>query len=279
MAVYSHSKLSTFEQCKLKYKFRYIDKIKPPIRGTIEGHLGNSVHDSLEWLYKEVIKSNIPSLENVLEKYIETWQKNFDEDLLIAKKDMTAEDYFNKGIRFITDYYFKHQPFKDGTIDTERRVYIKIKDTKHLLVGYIDRLVHNRELDRYEIHDYKTANSLPNQDYFEKDRQLALYSIAIKEKYQKNVILTWHYLNHNIQVFSKRTDEQLKKLLEEIRKLIEEIESTTEFPPKKTVLCDWCEYKSICPAWGNKTPEEEKIKTDSELKIDKDFPTSSKYLK
>ena len=32
--IYSHSKLSTFEQCKLKYKYRYIDKIKPDVEQT-----------------------------------------------------------------------------------------------------------------------------------------------------------------------------------------------------------------------------------------------------
>ena len=54
MIVYSHSKLSTFEQCPLKYKLRYIDKIKPEIEKTIEAHLGSSVHDTLEWIYNSV---------------------------------------------------------------------------------------------------------------------------------------------------------------------------------------------------------------------------------
>jgi len=54
MAIYSHSKLSTFEKCPLKFKFRYIDKIIPEIQKSIESHLGSSVHDALEWLYIQV---------------------------------------------------------------------------------------------------------------------------------------------------------------------------------------------------------------------------------
>jgi putative RecB family exonuclease len=281
MAIYSHSKLSTFEQCKLKYKLRYIDKIKPPIKGTIEAHLGNAVHNSLEWLYKQVMQENLPTLQMLLEKFVENWQTEFNDELLIVKKELTQEDYFNKGIKFLTDYYTKNKPFRDGTIETEKRIYIKIKETKHLLVGYIDRLVYNKELDRYEIHDYKTANSLPNQDHFEKDRQLALYSIPIKEKYQKEVILTWHYLNHNIQVFSKRTDNQLDKLIEEIKQLIEEIETTKNFPANKSILCNWCEYKSICPLWKKQVSEKEKDLKVQENKSNshQDFPTSNKYIK
>ena len=36
MPVFSNSRLSTFEQCKLKYRFGYIDKIIPDIEKTIE---------------------------------------------------------------------------------------------------------------------------------------------------------------------------------------------------------------------------------------------------
>ena len=43
MVIYSHSRLSTFEQCKLKFKFRYIDKLTPEIENTIEGFLGGGI--------------------------------------------------------------------------------------------------------------------------------------------------------------------------------------------------------------------------------------------
>ena len=57
MAVYSYSKLNTFKQCPLKFKFRYIDKIIPKIERTIEAHLGSVVHETLEWIYKQVKKA------------------------------------------------------------------------------------------------------------------------------------------------------------------------------------------------------------------------------
>ena len=36
--IYSHSRLSTFEQCPFKFKLRYIDEIEPEIEKTIEAH-------------------------------------------------------------------------------------------------------------------------------------------------------------------------------------------------------------------------------------------------
>lgn len=54
--IYSHSRLETFENCKLKFKYKYLDKIIPEIPKGIEAHLGTMVHETLEWLYKKVME-------------------------------------------------------------------------------------------------------------------------------------------------------------------------------------------------------------------------------
>ncbi len=282
MAIYSHSKLSTFEQCKFKYKLRYIDKIKPTIERSIEAHLGTCVHDSLEWLYREVLNGKTPELDGLIEKYTNKWQEEYKETFLIVRKENEPEYYFNLGIKFLVDYHLKNKPFDDGTLETEKRVWVTLHPgSRHKIIGYIDRLVYNKEKDEYEIHDYKTSGTIPPQEKLEKDRQLALYSIAIKETYGKGkpILLTWHYLSQNMQVFSRRTDEQLDNLKNEILTLIEEIEQTKEFPTNESPLCQWCEYKSMCPVFGGSPPK--KIEKQAPLNlgnVKKDFPTTSKYI-
>lgn len=280
MTVYSHSRLSTFEQCRYKYKLKYIDKIPSPIEKSIEAHLGDCVHNALEWLYKNIINGKIPEVEEVIEKYSLTWSEKDSENMKIVR-DLTKKDYFNKGVKFLIDYYFKNKPFDDGTIETEKKIWVTLeKNFPHKLIGFIDRLVFNKETGEYEIHDYKTANTLPSKDKFETDRQLALYSIAIKENYgNKPVLLKWHYLNYNMQITSKRSDEDLQKLRKDIIELIGKIEKTTEFPPQKTPLCEWCEYKPYCKAWGNSIPENLRKKEEIPNETKEKFPTISKYLK
>jgi len=260
MPVFSHSKLSTFEQCKLKYRFRYIDKIIPDIDKTIESHLGSVVHSTLEWLYNEVKKNKLPTIDDVIVNYSENWKEDYEEEIPIMRKDMTVNDYFNKGIQFLINYYTKHKPFDDNTIAIEKGIIFNLdKEGKYKIRGFIDRLVYNLKTQEYEVHDYKTSGRLPSDESIENDRQLALYSIAIKEAFnhEKRVILVWHYLAFNKKIVSKRTDDQLKQLKEETLNLIKEIELTTTFPPRKSPLCNWCEYKPICPAWGNKPPEKQ----------------------
>jgi putative RecB family exonuclease len=253
MIVFSHSRLSTFEQCQLKYKFRYIDKIKPEIEKTIEAHLGSSVHDTLEWIYNTVKENPGKSLnlDEIISYYINIWQKGLMGDVLIVKKQFTQKDYLNKGIQFLADYYQRYSPFKDGTIECEKEITINLdEDTK--IKGFIDRLVYDIEKGHYEIHDYKTSNTLPTQEKMDQDRQLALYSIAIKEMYgkDKDVVLVWHYLAYDQRIISRRTEEQLENLKQETKKLIEDIKNVKTFLPNKSILCEWCEYKTICPEWN-----------------------------
>lgn len=248
---YSHSKIGAYEQCPLKFKYKYIDKVSEDLK-TIEAHLGSCVHNTLEWLYIEVKKERIPDIDEIISYYTKNWTENFSDEIKIIKEDFTFEDYFSKGVEFLLEYYSKHKPFDDNTLEVEKKILINLdEDGEYKIIGYIDRLSHNPEKNEYEVHDYKTSNNMPSREQIENDRQLALYSIAIKELFgeEVNVCLTWHYLAHNQKVCSFRTNEQLRELKKEILEKIKEIESTNIFPYNKTVLCNWCGYKGICPAW------------------------------
>ncbi|OGJ15900.1 hypothetical protein A3K74_02260 [Candidatus Pacearchaeota archaeon RBG_13_33_26] len=250
MLVYSHSKLETFEKCRLKYKYRYIDKIVPKIPKSIEAYLGSMVHEALEWLYIKVMERKIPTVNELIDFFSEKWIENFSPDILIVRKEKKTQDYFNMGIEFLVNYYMKNQPFTDNTIAIEERVEINF-DEERKIIGYVDRLVHNLNRNEIEIHDYKTSASLLSREIMENSRQLALYSLAIKEMYgkDKNVSMVWHFLAHDMKFSLSRTNEQLDKLKKEVIELIDEIENTKDFPANKSRLCDWCEYKDICTAW------------------------------
>ncbi|MDP2766040.1 MAG: PD-(D/E)XK nuclease family protein [Candidatus Methanoperedens sp.] len=69
MTVYSHSRLSAFENCPLQYRLRYVDKIKPDEALTIEAFMGSRVHEALEKLYKDLRLSKTNTLEELLSFY------------------------------------------------------------------------------------------------------------------------------------------------------------------------------------------------------------------
>ena len=52
MSLYSHSRLSTFQNCPRQYWFQYIEKPDIEKVDGIEAFMGFRAHDALESLYK-----------------------------------------------------------------------------------------------------------------------------------------------------------------------------------------------------------------------------------
>ena len=254
MTIYSHSRLSTFENCQYKFKLKYLDKVETEIEKTIEAFLGTLVHETLEKLYKDLKFEKLNSLEELLEWFNSEWSKRWNNEIIIVRKEYTPENYRKMGEHFLKEYYEKYKPFNHTkTIDLEKHIIISLdKHGNFKLQGYIDRLAYAGD-GVYEIHDYKTNSNLPIDDYLHSDRQLALYAIAVKQYFQdtKDVKLIWHFLAFNKEMQIQKTDEQLEKLKQDTIELIKKIESTTEFKTKVSRLCDWCEFKPICPEWSH----------------------------
>lgn len=241
--VYSNSKLWLFESCPEFYKLKYIDRTLPELPKSINLFLGSQVHETLEWLYKNIKENKTPTLHEIILNFVTNWKNNFSGIKL--KPNETQEEYANKGVKFLVDYYQKNKPFIDNTLHIEKKILFPLDvDANYFIQGYVDRIVQNNQ-GEYEIHDYKTNSFLKSQEELDKDRQLALYHIGLNELFGKDikVKLIWHFLAHNKTITSQRTPEQLQKLKEETLELIRKIKSTTHWPACGKQWCDWCEYK------------------------------------
>jgi len=254
MPIYSHSRLNTFENCPLKYKFQYIDKLKKPDEVGVEAFVGSRVHEVLQKLYKEQIFAKPNTLDDLLAFYKSVWEKNWTPQVRIVRKGLTRQHYFNYGAKCIRNYYDQFAPFDQSqTLATEAHIAFPL-DAKgnYQLQGYIDRLS-KRADGTYEIHDYKTSQKLPAQHEADADRQLALYQIGVATRWNDvgPVDLLWHYVGFKTTLRSQRKPQQLVQLKENTVSLIERIEAEKEFQPRKSFLCNWCEYKPDCPLWSH----------------------------
>ena len=274
MTVYSHSRLSCFEQCPHKFKLQYIDKVETEVEESIEAFLGLRVHETLEKLYRDLLHHKKISLDDLLLFLNKEWKSNWDDSIIIVKKEYGSTNYLSMAEKFITDYYNRYKPFdQTKTIGLEQRIIVNLDDYgDYKLQGLIDMLSETKN-GFYEIHDYKTNSRLPLNDYIRSDRQLALYMIGVKNSYPdvKDVRLILHFLAFDKEVDSTRSDEELESLKKETIKLIDRIESEERFEANPSVVCDWCEFRSVCCQWSHlykimDKPENEYLK-DSGVKL------------
>lgn len=252
MPLYSHSQLATFEQCPLKYRFRYIDKIRKPQEQGVEAFTGSLVHETLEKLYCDLAYEKLNSLDELLAWYCGAWQKEWRPEIKMVREGLTEENYRDYGARCIRTYYERYKPFRQSqTLGTEMRLAFSLDDAGlYPFQGYIDRLARRGD-GTYEIHDYKTGGHLPSQAEADHDRQLALYQAGLESRWPdaQRVELIWHYVGCGQTLVSHRNPDQVRAAREAAMVVIYRINATTEFVPVKSRLCDWCEYKPDCPLW------------------------------
>ncbi len=252
MTVYSHSRLSCYEQCPQKFKLQYIDKVETEVEESIEAFLGSQVHEALEKLYRDCDHQKLLSLDELLGFFREQWKNNWSDTIIIVNEEYTAENYLRMGEKYLSDYYKRYHPFNQGkTIALEERILINLDPAgEYKLQGYIDRLTETTD-GCYEIHDYKTNSRLPLADYIQTDRQLALYMIGVKHHYPdvKQVRLIWHFLKFDKEIDSTRTDAELEELRRSTMQLIDTIEGDEEYVASPGYLCEWCEFKPVCRQW------------------------------
>ena len=200
--------------------------------------------------------------------YEKDWAKKWHAEVKINQKERTGEDYKILGRRFIEDYHKRHRPFDEGRVLTlERSIRFPLAEgSRYVCKGVIDRLMLAPD-GVFEIHDYKTSSSLPEQAELDEDRQLGLYQIGVQTLWPeaKEVRLIWHYVAFNLEMSSRRTSEALDAEVKAVEGELDEIrEAAITFAEKEGVqviagsearLRVTGKERVICPAKGSEERE------------------------
>lgn len=250
-SVFSPSSLNCFENCPRQYAFRYVEKVEVETE-SIEAFVGKRVHEVLERLYQFVGQRLLPSLPKVIARYHANFAAQFDAARVRIAREGTPVDFYREaGARGLTNYYGRHYPFDgDRTVGLERKVQFALdEDGRYAVRGIIDRIARARD-GVLEIHDFKTGRRIPKQDDLDRDRQLGLYELGLREQLGETgeIRLVWHYVLRNEQRTSLRSPEQREQLRASTARAIDRIRAEREFPPRPSALCGWCEFRDCCPA-------------------------------
>src|SRR5262245_17792896 len=252
-STFSPSSLSCFENCPKQYFLRYVEPIEVEHEG-IEAFVGKRVHEVLERLYRFVAQGMVPSLARVIWRYHQNYAEQFDAARVrIAREGTDPNGYRATGARGLENYYRRHYPFDgDQTLGLERPVRFELDtEGRYAVRGIVDRLVRARD-GVLEIHDFKTGRRVPSQEELDRDRQLGLYELGVREQLgeEGEVRLVWHYVVPNQVRSSTRTPEQREALRQATTRSIDKIRSEQSWTPRPSGLCDWCEFRAHCPAFA-----------------------------
>ncbi len=238
----SPSGISTFEQCELRWKYRYIDQL--PDKAGKEAVLGTIVHRALELHFGGV------DLKPACREAWDEAREALDE--LALGED--AEKSMRWSVLELCEVALrpKFTPVGSSVVQTERQFRIDYDGVT--LNGIVDRLV-EREVKGVRltvIEDYKTGKMPLRRFMPDKFKQLHFYAAALSLEGEKAHSVGLLYLKGN-PAYENVTPVTITTALDRVKSTRDAICDRMEsgdFQPKPSKLCGWCPQYDICPAEG-----------------------------
>ena len=217
-------------------------------RTHLDAERGTLVHTVLHDLFESPASQR--NLETATELLPSRWQAQ-----LAAKPDLAPlitneKEWLDRANSLLATYFKLEKP--ETFEPTFRELHLEFDLNSDLyLHGYVDRL-DVAPTGEVRIVDYKTGKS-PKPGWEEKALfQLRVYALLYWQIHGVLPrLLKLIYLGDSRVVESTPTEPQLKsteKILNNIGEEILTAIESSDFPTKKSRLCDWCFFKSICPA-------------------------------
>ena len=234
----SVSKSKTFDDCKLKYKYTYIDKFP---RKEWDFHVfGKFLHQVLEDFHDELIQH--PDKSDDWETLLrETFTDTYENDY----KNLTKKQ-LNEALEIIDEYAdILDEEGLPQVIAVEKDFNIVVDDI--LLNGFIDRIQVDKDGILHVI-DYKTTK---DKKYLTDFFQLMTYAYALMiedpelDRVRGSFVLLRHNFDHLTEEYTR---EDILPIGDKFIKYAEDIRAEKLWRPNPQFLCKFCDHQERCRA-------------------------------
>jgi len=236
----SFSRVDTYDNCPRKFRYRYVDRL--PSRPAPALSFGTSVHGALERFYDRKLPQE-PSEDELLGFLYEEWEQVGFVELDRAEQlayYRQAQDVLRRYHRRVTGRY--RLP-----VATEAWFDLPIGE-RATVVGSIDRVDADDD-GALRVVDYKTNKRVRDRSRVAGSLQLSLYALACEHLYgdlPASVALDFLVPGVMVEVALEDLD------LDRARRVVDETAQAVlaqEYPTTPNRLCDWCDFRAVCPAW------------------------------
>jgi putative RecB family exonuclease len=245
----SPSKVSSFTDCALAFRFSAIDRLPEP--PSLPATRGTLVHAALERLLlldppartRAAADACLLAAHEALRDHPE-----------LAGLALTGEEQavFVDDARSLLDRYFRlEDPTTVRPIGLELKLEVELGGVR--LRGIIDRL----ELDaegELVVTDYKTGKAPGERQEQQRLSGVAFYSLLCERLFgRRPARVQLLYLADPVAIIATPTDRSTRGVERKLGAIWTAVERACEredFRPNPSRLCEWCAFKAYCPSFG-----------------------------
>jgi putative RecB family exonuclease len=253
----SPSRAADFKSCPLLYRFRCIDRL--PEKPSSAAARGTMVHAVLEALF------DLPAAERTLDAaralLPAAWER-------IREEEPEVDELFPDGLEgaefaewmasasdLVGNYFALEDPSRLEPESREELIEVVVDGLR--MRGYVDRLDVTPAGD-IRVVDYKTGVT-PREAFEAKALfQMKFYALVLWRT--RGVVPRQLRLMYLADVdtlsYAPEAEElaRFERTVLAIWAAIQRAMQTHDFRPSPGRLCDWCDHKALCPAWGGTPP-------------------------
>lgn len=245
----SPSKVSTFTDCALAFRFSAIDGAPEPSSPAAER--GTLVHAALERLFA------LPAPARTVDAALAELDAAFEvlragSDYADLHLDAEAEQHFlDASAALVRNEFVLEDPTTIDPIGLELKLEASIGSLR--LRGIIDRL--DRDADgNLVVIDYKTGR-VPSTTFEQSSLGgVHFYSLLCEQLFGvRPVEVRLLFLSQPVTIVSVPTAQSTRGLQTKVKAIWTAVEKACEdgdFRPRPSRHCDWCSFKAFCPAFG-----------------------------
>lgn len=245
----SPSKVSSFTDCALAFRFSAIDHLPEP--PSVAATRGTLVHAALERLFTlPPVERTRAAADVCLADALDALR--LEPDYVLLELDADAEATFCSEAATLLDRYFRlEDPTTITPIGIELKLEVDLGGVR--LRGIIDRL----ELDadgQLVVTDYKTGRAPGERQEQQRLAGVAFYSLLCERLFgRRPARVQLLYLADPVAIISTPTDRSTRGVERKLAAVWTAVERACEredFRPNPSRLCDYCGFKAYCPSFG-----------------------------
>lgn len=246
VVVLSFSRADMYRTCPLKYRFAYVDKL--PTQPSPALSWGSAIHAALEAWWDQKLPE-APPVDVLLQGLYDGWDDSGFEGI---QRDEKLR-WYRHAQDVLRQHHARHAPSYRPAVACEEWFEIDLGDDV-VVVGSIDHVA-KTERDGIGIVDWKTNRKAKPRRYVEDSLQLAVYALAAKHLW--GVDPEWVALDFvvpGVRVTVERERIDTDAALQTLRETAERLREGA-FAPTPNRLCDWCDFRAVCPAFEGEGPD------------------------
>ncbi|MER7011350.1 RecB family exonuclease [Saccharopolyspora sp. NPDC000359] len=253
----SPSRASDFKQCPLLYRFRAVDRLpETPSRAQVRGTV---VHSVLERLFELPTDQRDPEQARAL--LAPAWAELQEQqpelaELFDGPDDPELAGWLKSATKLLEAYFELEDPRRLEPEACELRVETEL-DSGVLLRGFIDR-VDVAPTGEIRLVDYKTGAAPREVGEAKAMFQMKFYALVLwrtRGEIPRQLLLMYLASKQRLAYAPDETElRRFERTLEAIWQAILRAGKTGDFRPNPSRLCDYCDHKPLCPAFGGTPP-------------------------